>query len=259
MQTTIDNVKLHYEVTGDGDPIVFIHGFPLSGAMWQPTAERLAGWKCIIPDLRGHGHSEPSETVSIERFSDDIAALLDEIGETRPAVVCGLSMGGVIAFDMFRRHRDRTRALVLVDCRANAEDAAGRQRREQVAANVIQQGSGVLAEEMIHKLVAPDASGEFKKKWIDLMAATPALGVAAASRALANRPDSIPMLGRIDVPTLLVFGEQDPITPPDIGHEMNDAIPGSRMAIIQGAAHLPPVEQPDAFAGTLKKFLSQLA
>jgi pimeloyl-ACP methyl ester carboxylesterase len=257
MRIQIDNLAFHYDLSGDGEPVLFIHGFPLSGEMWQPTVQRLSGWRCIVPDLRGFGRSAPSDTVTIERFSDDLATLLREAGEPRPVVVCGLSMGGVIALDFFRRYRAHTRALVLVDCRPDAEDAAGRGRREQVAANVMHQGSGVLAEEMIQRLVAPGASWELRKKWTDLMASSAPIAVAAASRALAYRADSTPMLGQIDVPTLLVFGERDEITPPEIGITMQAAIPGSRLAVIPDAGHLPPVEQPDRFADTLRSFLGR--
>ena len=258
MQARVNGVMLHYELVGDGEPILFVHGFPLSGALWKPIAERLQGWRCLVPDLRGHGRSAATPTATIEQFSDDLVALLDTIGERRPVVLCGLSMGGVIAFDFFRRHRARLRALVLVDCRANADTPEGRQQREELAQAVLRDGSRVAADSMIDKLLAPQASPALRTEWHAIMAATPPVGVAAAARALAQRPDSTATLGRIDVPTLLVFGEEDRITPPDLARQMLAAIPGARLELISAAGHLPPVEQPDRFLQAIRTFLAEL-
>lgn len=258
MKTTIDSLTLHYQIVGDGEPMLLIHGFPLSGQMWQPAAERLSGCKCIIPDLRGHGRSDASPQVTIERFSDDLAELLDAIGESRPTVVCGLSMGGVIAFDFFRRYRRRVRALVLTDCRPNAETEEDREQREKLARAVLRSGSRVAADTMIERLFGPAADATLKANWRDVMAAQSPIGVAAAARALASRPDPIPTLRQIDVPTLLIFGEEDVITPPQLAQEMRAAIRGSRLVLIPQAGHLPPVEQPDRFAAALQAFLKTL-
>ncbi len=258
MEFTIDRVRLHCDVFGEGEPVLFIHGFPLRGEMWHETVWRLAGWRCIVPDLRGHGRSEAVESVTIARFADDLAAILDELHEARPVVVCGLSMGGVIAFDFFRRHRPRVRALVLVDCRANAEDEEGRRRREELAEGVLRHGSRFVAEGLVDKVFAPGADPALKRLWHDHVSKTSPTGVAAAARALASRDDSIPTLGRIDVPTLLVFGEEDAITPPDVARGLHAAIPGARLEWIAGAGHLPPIERPAEFAVVLSDFLDSL-
>ncbi|MEW6199854.1 MAG: alpha/beta fold hydrolase [Planctomycetota bacterium] len=259
MQARVNGVMLHYELVGDGEPILFVHGFPLSGVLWKPIAGRLDGWRCVIPDLRGHGQSEATPATTIEQFSDDLVALLDKIGEQRPVVLCGLSMGGAIAFDFFRRHRARLQALVLVDCRANADTPEGRQQREELAQAVLRDGSGVAADSMIDKLLAPQAPPALRTEWHAIMAATPPVGVAAAARALAQRFDSTVTLGRIDVPTLLVFGEEDRITPPDLARQMFATIPGARLELIPGAGHLPPVEQPERFLRAIRTFLADLA
>lgn len=258
MQLEVDNATLHYHLTGDGPPVLFVHGFPLSHELWRETAAPLSDWRCILPDLRGHGRSTPSDTITIGEFTDDLVALLDALNEHRPVVVCGLSMGGVIAFDFFRRYRDRTRALVLVDCRADAESPEGVQRREEVARTALQSGSGPIADAMIDKLFGPQSTTELRSRWRDIMAATPPQGVAAAARALAGRPDSTPLLANIDVPTLLVFGAEDAITPPELGRRMHAAIRGSTFCEIAAAGHLPPVEQPEAFVATMRSFLATL-
>ena len=141
MRVTVSDVSLHCEITGAGRPVLFVHGFPITGAMWQPAVGRLGpGFRCIVPDLRGFGQSDVSESVTIARFADDLIELLDDIGEIRPVVLVGLSMGGIIAFEFFRRHRDRLRALVLCNTRANAETAEGAAKREQVAQQGDQSG-----------------------------------------------------------------------------------------------------------------------
>lgn len=259
MRYKVDGLHLEYSVYGRGAPLLLIHGFPLSGEIWTETAAGLSGeWTCIVPDLRGHGRSEASDAAGIETFADDCVALLDHLGERRPVVVCGLSMGGIIALDLFRRHRARTRGLVLVDCRANPESPGGREQRESVAQSVLREGSGVLADQMVDKVFAPDADAALKQRWRERMAATDPRGVAAAARALANRPDSQPLLPQIDVPTLLAFGTEDQITPPDLAHAMHAQIPNARLELIPAAGHLPPVEQPQRFLQAIGGFLHTL-
>ncbi len=251
MQIPIGDIVLHCEIVGSGEPVLFVHGFPLCAEMWQPTAARLPGWRCIMPDLRG-------PTVSIAQFADDLAALLDRLDERRQVVLCGLSMGGVIAFEFLRRHRQRLRALVLVDCRAEPESNAGREQREALAQKVLLAGSGAAADAMVARLFSEETSAELKSRWHARIAATSPVGVAAAARALADRPDSTSTLSQIDVPTLLVFGSDDQITPPALGRQMQASIRGSRLEVIAGAGHLPPVEQPERFAAILAEFLAGL-
>jgi 3-oxoadipate enol-lactonase len=258
MYVTIDGTKLYCEVSGQGPPLVFIHGFPVRGEMWYATARELPDWKCVVPDLRGFGRSAVSDSVTIERFSDDLAAILDAIGERRPAIICGLSMGGVIAFDFFRRYHARVRALVLVDCRANAESEDGKRNREELAQGVLRHGSRFAAEGMIPKVFAPGVDPQVRSYWYDVICAMSPAGVAAAARGLSERADSNPTLGQIDVPTILIFGEQDEITPPDLARRMHAAIPGSRLEFIPNAGHVPPVEQPERFVSVLRAFLHTL-
>lgn len=259
MRIPVNNCELHCEVAGDGPPILFVHGFPLTGEMWRPTVERLgAGWRSIVPDLRGHGRSGVSEKVTIKQFADDLAAMLDGLGERRPAVVVGLSMGGVIAFELYRRHRARIRALVLSDTRANAETEEGAARREIVAQTALREGSRAAADLLVKGLLAAEAPAELREHWHAVIARTAPAGIAAAARALAQRPESISTLPRIDCPTLVVCGAADELTPPELMREMCAKIPGGRFELIAEAGHMPPVEQPDAFACVLRAFLAAL-
>jgi 3-oxoadipate enol-lactonase len=255
-RVAIADTSLYCETIGDGPPLLFVHGFPLSGELWRETAEHLADrWTCIVPDLRGHGRSPATPNMTIARYADDLAELLDALGETKPVVLVGLSMGGIIAFDFFRRHRARLRALILVCTRANAEPPDGVARREALAQAVQRDGSRAAADAMIDNLLSPDESPELKRRWHALMSATPPVGVAAAARALATREDFFPTLPRIDVPTLVVAGAQDAITPPEGLREVHERIPGSEFEIIANAGHLPPVERPEEFVRRLREFL----
>ncbi|WP_320046877.1 alpha/beta fold hydrolase [uncultured Ilyobacter sp.] len=262
MQTSTESVILHYDLVGDDshDPILFVHGFPLAGEMWRPAAERICGdgWRCVLPDLRGHGRSDTTAEASIRAYADDLAHLLDNLGETQPAVVCGLSMGGVITLEFYRRYPHRVRGMVLCDCRATPETPEGRDERRAVAQRVLDEGNGPLAEQMIAKLFAPGADRTLRDYWQERIAATNPIGVITALKALAERPDAVPTLATINVPTLLVFGTRDVISPPEVGRQMQAAIPNSRLDLVSDAGHLPPLEQPDVFADALRRFLAEV-
>ncbi len=255
--TMRDGINLHVEVTGAGPALLFVHGYPISGRMWDEAAARLSGeFRCIVPDLRGFGRSEATAHASIEMYSDDLAAVLDG-AEVRGSVpVIGLSMGGIIAMEFFRRHRARVSALVLVDTRALPETPEGRVRREEIAQTVERENSARAAVEALRdKILSPAAPEAMKRRWMEEMMKSPPAGVAAGARALAGRPDLRPLLPRIDVPTLVVVGEDDQITPPSLMREMHEAIPGSRFVVIPGAGHLTPVEKPGEFVDALRGFI----
>ncbi len=258
MIARVNNIDLYYVTHGRGEPILFVHGFPLSGEMWNPAVERLSNrWTCIVPDLRGHGRSGVSAEASMAAYADDLAGLLDAIGDKRRVALVGLSMGGYTAFEFFRRHRSRLRLLVLADTRATADTPEAAAKRETTAAAVLKDGSKVVADAMIGNLFAPTASADLKAQWHAIMTRTPPQGVAAALHALAARPDSTPTLAKIDLPTLIIVGEQDAITPPDASRDMHAKIAGSTLEIIPNAGHMAPVEQPQAFASAMQRFLER--
>lgn len=257
---TVGDADLYCEHhPGPGRPVLFVHGFPLSGEMWRPTVDRLAGeHRLFVPDLRGHGRSTATETASIARYADDLIAILDDFDERRPVAVVGLSLGGMIAFELFRRYRPRVRGLVLVCTRANAEPPEGVARRETLARQALEHGSAAVAGTMIDNLFAHVVDPALRRAWLDIMGRTDPRGVAATSLALAARPDSLATLPRIDVPTLVVAGDDDRITPVETLREIHAGIRGSRFEIVATAGHLVPVEQPDRFAALLGEFLRGL-
>ncbi len=267
MQPPSAGAPVHVALSGPPDalPVLFIHGFHVSGAMWAEAAASLSDrYRCVVPDLRGHGCSPPppnADGVTIADYADDCVGALDSAAPARPGVVCGLSMGGIIALEVVHRHRSRVRALVLCDTRANPETPEGVATREQRARLALERGSdGVrqIADAMLQNLLAPGADGAVRRAVRDMMLSTNSVGLAAASRALGMRPDLRPMLGSIDVPTLLVVGEEDAITPPEHMAGMQRSIPGSRLIDIPGAGHVPPMERPDEFNGVLRAFVDRL-
>ncbi len=268
--TTADNAVLNVEVNGPADapPILFIHGFPLTGEMWRHAAGALSeDYRTIVPDLRGLGRSPAltdTETVSIATYARDLVGVLDAVGETRPVVAVGLSMGGIIAFQLFRRHRARVRALVLCNTRAGAETLEGARLREERAAMVLSRGvEGVrtLAETMIGPVLASDVDADVRQRVFDMMLSCHPTGVAAASRALASRPDSWETLARLDCPTRFIGAEKDQITGPESMREMVDktaSAAGATLTVIPGAGHVPPMETPEVFVEALRKVLDEL-
>lgn len=256
----IGGLRTAYRVEGTGDPVLFIHGFPLSQRLWDHMVEPLAGrYTLIMPDLRGMGGSEPSEEVSMEAYADDLSGLLKAIGESRPVTVVGLSMGGYIAFEFFRRHRARTKALVLADTRASGDSPETAKTRMETAAKVMADGSSVVANAMAPKLFGKSAPESLVEEWRGIMSATSPQGVAAALRAMAVRPDSNKTLPEIDVPTLIIVGEEDAITPPAESREMHAKIRNAQIKLIPDAGHMTPVEKPQAFARILGEFLGILS
>jgi 3-oxoadipate enol-lactonase len=260
LRIRVGQIELLCRVAGDGSPLLFIHGFPLTGEMWSLSAAALEDrWRCIVPDLRGHGRSDATPQVSIRDFADDLAGLLAALGETRPVVAIGLSMGGIIALDLYRRHRTLVAALVLCNTRAGVDAPEAAARREQLAQSVLRDGSGAAADALIASVFAPDAPPELRRTWHTVMSSNPPTGVAAAARALAARPDATTLLPTIDCPTLVVAGEHDSLTPVATLRAIADAIPSARLEVIPGAGHVPPVEQPSAFVEALRRFLTRQA
>lgn len=260
MEIQIDGIRLRYEVHGEGEPVLLVHGFPLARELWRPLIEPLREeYRLILPDLRGHGESEASPEMSMGRYAEDLAALLDHLGERRPVVLVGLSMGGYIAFEFCRRRPERVRALVLANTRAQADSEEGVRGRWETAERALREGTGVVAEGMLGKLFAPGVSDELRERWRAIMAATPPEGVAAALRAMAERPDSFDTLRRLDRPVLVIAGEEDAVVPVEDARRMQEAAWDARLEVIPGAGHLTPVEQPERFVAALRDFLDTLS
>ncbi len=263
MYVTSNGVRLACYQRGQGrDPVLLlIHGFPLDHRLWQAQLSGLAAQAWVIaPDLRGFGRSElGTAPLTMEQHADDMAALLDQLGVAQ-AVVAGLSMGGYIAFGFWRRHQARVRGLVLADTRAEPDSAVARAGRDAAAQRVQEVGAAAFAEEMLPRLLAPANLSALRIAAAAqaMMAAQPVPGILAALAGLRDREDSRPTLPTINVPTLVVVGEEDSLTPPSDAAAMARAIPGARLVTIPGAGHLSPMENPRAFNAALRAFLCEV-
>ena len=257
---TADNALAHADV-GRGLPVVLLHAFPLNRSMWEPQIAALFGeCRCIVPDLRGFGNSPQGGPYTMDRFGDDVIALLDAL-LMEQAVIAGLSMGGYVALDIWRRHRKRVRALVLADTRAGADTPEGLQKRAELIALAKNEGAAAVAEKQITGLVGKstrDKQPELVDRIRSVMAGESVAGIVGALEAMRSRPDSTPLLAGIDVPTLVVVGEEDAITPVKEARVMHEAIPGSRLEIIPEAGHLSNLERPAAFNAALSDFVGSL-
>lgn len=259
-RVAVNGVNLAVDVRGQGPALLLIHGYPMDHSLWEHQLGHLEGWLRIAPDLRGMGQSDaPDLGYSMATYADDLLALLNALGVEK-AVLCGLSMGGYIAFEILRRSRDRVLGLVLMDTRAEADTVEGRRARDLAAAQAREGGSEAIAELMLPKLLAPATLKEnpaLVEQVRRQMAATPVAGVLGAITALRDRPDSLTLLPTLEgIPVLVVVGEDDQITPPVSAQGMADAIPGAGLKVIAGAAHIPPLERPEATTAALAEFLA---
>jgi 3-oxoadipate enol-lactonase len=254
-------LELAYDEAGSGTPLLLVHGWPLDRTMWAAQLGGLGMYaRVLAPDLRGFGGSTIRPPYSIDQYADDLVAFLDALGLAR-AVVCGLSMGGYVAFSMLRRHRDRVRGLVLADTRATADSDEARENRRKLIEVIEREGMSALAERQLPAMLGHSTLAR-QEQLVEtvrrMMVSTPAEGAIGALRAMADRPDSTPMLASINVPTLVVGGVEDRITPPDVLHAMAAEIPGSRVEIVEQAGHVCPLERPASFNHVVSEFVSAL-
>ncbi|RLT02319.1 MAG: alpha/beta fold hydrolase [Planctomycetota bacterium] len=257
----IPGATLSVNDIGQGSPILFVHGFPLDRTMWrEQVADLSRDFRCVVPDLRGFGQSTVTAgKVTMERFADDLGELLDALQITESVVLCGLSMGGYIAWQFARRHAARLRGLILCDTRAAPDSSDAAANRLRLADDVVSLGPEVVVKAMLPKLVAPG----FKVReplWIEeirqVMLATNSHGIAAASRGMAERADARPWLATIECPALVLVGEQDVISPPAEMSEIASALPRSTFRVIPDAGHLAPLENPQPVNEAIRTFLA---
>lgn len=258
---SINGVTHSYDDRGKGPPLVLIHGFPLDRRMWAHQVHELsAKYRVIAPDLRGFGESADASAFTIESLADDLHSLLIKLN-VLPCTVGGLSMGGYIALAFARKFPADLKALLLIDTRADADSPAAREGRQKTIALAREKGASAVADQMLPKMLAPNAvegRPEVAQSVHRMMSACPAATVANASIALRDRPDATPGLSAIAVPTLIVVGDGDLITPPAVAEGMQRAIKGSTLVEIRGAGHMSPMEQPAQVNRAIRTFLGKL-
>jgi 3-oxoadipate enol-lactonase len=252
------DAQLYYEVAGNGPDVLLLHPFPLNRHFWDPVTPQLSTrYRVVLPDLRGHGDSELGEgPVTMQKLADDLFRLcLQE--RISKAFFVGVSIGGYLLFEFWRRYREQVAALVLANTRSGAEMPEDKANRLQLADRVLREGTDRFLEEMLPKLLSqttrtnrPDIADAARR----MMQSMSADDIAGVQRGMAERPDSVATLATINVPTLLIAGDEDSI-PLSEFELMRQQISGSRLQVISQAGHYAALEKPAEFGALLRTFL----
>jgi 3-oxoadipate enol-lactonase len=264
VKALVNGLEVYYGDVGDRRalPVVLIHGFPFNHAMWQPQIAVLEKrFRIIAYDLRGHGKSSVGDgQYTIEFYVDDLISLLDHLKVER-AVLCGLSMGGYIALRAVERNPERIVGLILADTQAKADTNEAKLRRAASIRAVKTSGVKAYAEGLLKALFAQQSHAT-RTDAVDavrnMIESSSPLGISGALLALAARTETTEALSSIRVPTLILVGEHDTLTPISASQEIHDKIPNSEMHVIRDAAHMSNLENPEAFNGHVLDFLGRL-
>jgi pimeloyl-ACP methyl ester carboxylesterase len=257
---TSGDAEIFYWDLGDGPPLVLLHPFPVHHEFWLPAAETLATrYRVILPDLRGHGESGVGEgPATMEKHAADIARVMDDAGVGRAPLI-GVSIGGYALFEFWRKYRGRVAALGLCNTKAPADNADARAGRLQAAADALERGTEPFFETMAARLMGKTT----REARLDLVTGALAMmrrmspeAVAQVQRGMAERPDSVETLKTMNVPTLIITGDEDILTGVNEAELMHRHIPGSQLRVIPKAGHYSPWEQPQEAAKILRQFLN---
>ena len=260
--TRIDDIQIAYDDVGMGSAVVLIHGYPFNRSLWTEQTEALTSrFRVVTPDLRGFGESDASEgPATMNRMAQDVAKLMDHLGIDQ-AVIAGLSMGGYVALAFVKQFPSRVKALVLADTRATADTDEGRQTRFQQAEKAMAEGLAGIADAMLPKLLTPETVSkrpEVVKRVRDMMLKTKPQGAASALLGMAEREDLSEFISTIRVPTMIVVGREDAITPVADSEKMHSEITTSHLVVIESAGHVSNLEQTEHFNFALLKFLERV-
>jgi pimeloyl-ACP methyl ester carboxylesterase len=262
MKVRSDDADIFYDVLGEGPAVVLLHAFPANHNLWRPVAERLATrYRVLLMDLRGHGESGVgSGPATMEKYAADVARVCDDAGIGK-AVFGGVSIGGYVLFECWRRFRERIRALMLCDTRAQADGDDARSKRLQAAEDVEKNGPGPFLDALVPKLLGQSTRTN-RQDIVDaaraMMRKMTVAGIAAAQRGMAARPDSVSTLPAITVPTLLLAGDEDTVTPIGDAEFMRQRIANSEIVAVPAAGHFAVFEQQDAAFEISRKWLDRL-
>ncbi len=258
----IGDLKMAVATGGErGHPLLLVHGFPLSHKMWQPQFDFFVDHcRVIVPDLRGFGGTNvTSGGVTMEQMADDLNGLLDALAIQEKVIFCGLSMGGYIGWQFWRKYRERVAAMIICDSRAVPDSAEAAEGRRKLAALTLSEGPGAVENVMLPKLLAP-ATFELQPKLVDrvreMIRSNSADGIASALEGLATRADARSILPTINVPSLVIVGEHDSISNVEEMRGMADAIPDAAWVEVPGAGHLSNLENPTVVNEAIAEFIT---
>jgi pimeloyl-ACP methyl ester carboxylesterase len=255
---TIDDTLTAYHESGSGKPLALVHGFPLDWRIFEPqVAELSKKHRVIAPDLPGFGQSKSDKPFTIASAADHVHELLKALGAL-PVALGGLSMGGYIALAFAKKYPKDLSALILMDTRAEGDTPEGKQAREKMIELVRKEGSKAIADQMLPKMFSPDTlkgNDPLVRKLLDIMQHCPPKTIEHALVALRDREDYSGILSSITVPTLILVGEQDAITPPKMAQAMHEKIPNSKLVQISGAGHVSTMEKAEEVTAAIGEFV----
>ena len=256
----VNDFQMAYTDEGAGRPVVLIHGYPFNRSLWnEQIAELSRSYRVIAPDLRGFGESDSSDgPATMNRMAQDVALLLDHL-EVPRATLGALSMGGYVTLAFYKQFASRVRALILADTRSTPDTEEAKQGRAQQAEKALAEGMAGIADAMLPKLLTPETVSkrpEVVKRVRDMMLKTKPEGAAAALRGMAERDDQTSLLSKITVPTLILVGAEDAITPVADSEKMHEGVAGSRLVVLENAGHVSNLERTEKFNEALLDFLS---
>ena len=252
-------MKIPFQESGGGKPVVLLHAFPLSRKMWQPQIDALgaAGFQVILPDLRGFGENHNFADINtMEDLAKDVAELLETLKIER-AIIGGLSMGGYVTFNFYRLFPEKFAGLLLFDTSGAADSEEKRESRFDLIDEIEKFGAQALIDGMLPNLICDwtkENNAALVEKLKAMFAEVNPQAAIAALRGMAERQDHSNLLKDINVPTLLIFGEHDKVINPEIAEKMQSAIPGAVLTKIKNAGHYTTLEQPAAFNEALIYF-----
>lgn len=254
-----DDADIFYDVAGSGPPVVLLHPFPVHHEFWLPLSNFLSSrYRLIMPDLRGHGESGLGDgPVTMQKHAADIARVMDAAGVDRGPII-GVSIGGYAIFEFWRRFRNRVTGLVLCNTKASADTSEARAGRLEAANEVMQRGTEPFFEGMLQKVLA-ETTRRSRPDLVEgahrMMRKMSAENVAGVQRGMAERTDSIATLKTINVPTLIVTGDEDTMTGVPEAEVMKQNISGAQMKVVAKAGHYSPWEKPEEVGRLLRQFL----
>lgn len=256
-----DGAEIFYDISGDGPPVILLHPFPVHHEFWLPIAPFLCSrYRLIMPDLRGHGESALGDgPATMPKHAADIVSVMTAAGVSRAPLV-GVSIGGYAIFEIWRRYRERVSALVLCNTKAAADTADARNARLQSATEILDRGTEPFFEGMLQKILGETtrrSRPDLVENALRMMRKMSPEDVAGVQRGIAERTDSVPTLQTINVPTLIVTGDEDKMTGVPQAEIMKQNIAGSEMRVIPKSGHYSPWEQSEEVGRILRNFLDR--
>jgi pimeloyl-ACP methyl ester carboxylesterase len=256
------DAEIAYEAYGDGVPVVLLHPFPCHHELWKPAARALESrYRLILPDLRGHGESGIGKgPATMEKHAADLVRVLDDAKVGR-AVFAGNSIGGYVLFEFWRKFRGRVAGLILCNTKAQPDNPEARANRLRVADEVMERGTEFFAESQLPRLMGettrhsrPDLVEGARKMMLKMSPED----IAMVQRGMAERPDSVPALKTVNVPTLIITGDEDTLTGVPDAELMRQQIQGSTLKVVAKAGHYSPWEQAEEIGRMLRQFVDEL-